>query len=308
MSNFIDTYIENVLNRNYEISLSVQFWLYLISNILSIICCVFVLFYLVFDRTLRQQLHNHIIIILLFICLIYELTDIPFILYNSRFGISWILYRFWSFIDIGLYTTHLIIFAWGTIERYILVFHDQWLRTEKKRFYIHYLPLIILIIYCLVWYSVIILFPSCDDIIHQPNIPYPCMMYDSSIKYFDLICHQVLPSFVIIIFSIALVLRARWQKTGSTKPAKQRKLIFQILSISILYLIFCSPWAFVLISFQFNSLENIGLNLMPYAYFFSYYFIFLFPFVCCASLPEVLFKLKNALCRQRSQPQSLDLE
>jgi hypothetical protein len=290
MSNLLDTYIRNESNRNENTSHSVQFWLYLISNILSIICCFILLVFLLYNRTLRNALHNHIVIVLLFICLIYELIDIPIILYNYRYELSWkttsILYRFWSFIDIGLYTNQLILFAWSIIERHILIFHNQWLSTAKKRFYIHYLPIIILIIYCLVWYSVTILFPFCFNLIDQH-----CMLFNPSIKYFDLICNQFLPSLIIIIFSIALLIRARWEKAQS----KQRLMIFQILSISILYFIFYTPWLFVLICLQFHSLENIGLNWMPYAYFFSYYFIFLFPFVCCASLPEVQIKLKKLL-------------
>jgi len=165
MSTLIDTHIENEWNINYKIPPSVQFWLYLISNIFSIICCLLLLFYPLYDRSLRNAFHNHIIIILLLICLVYELTNIPLILYNYHFEISWettsILYRFWSFSGIGLYTSHLILFAWATIERHVLVFHDHWLSTEKKRFYIHYLPITMLIIYCFVYYSIAILFPYC---------------------------------------------------------------------------------------------------------------------------------------------------
>jgi hypothetical protein len=279
MSSLIDE--SNVDSKNDHF---VQFWLYLISNTLSILCCIFILYHLLSNRTLRNALHNHIIIILLFQCLIYELIDIPIILYNYSFETFWerksILYRFWSFIDIGLYTTQLIIFAWGTIERHILVFHNQWLSTKKKCFYIHYLPMIILITYCLVWYGVTILFPC-------------CMLNGSIIKYYDLICHQMIPSGIIIVFSIGLLLRK-----SRFDWAIERKMIFQILSISILYWVFCGPWIFVLFCFQFNSLGNIGLGLLPYAYFFSYYFMFLLPFVCCSSLFEVQLKLKKLLCRR----------
>jgi hypothetical protein len=270
MSNLLDIYIENESNLNNKISLSVQFWFYLISNILSIICCSLLLFYLLFNQTLRNAIHNHIIIILLFICLIYEIIDIPLILYNYRYELTSFLYRFWSFIDIGFYNTQLIIFGWSVIERHLIVFHEQWL---KRRFYIHYLLPILLIIYCLIWYSITILFS---------------FQHDSLMKYFDLIFHQLIPLLVIVIFSIGLVLR---RLNESINDDKQRAMIFQILSISILYFLFNIPWIFVLICIQFDSLKHIGLIIMPYAYFFSYYFIFLFPFVCWTSLPE--FQLKK---------------
>ncbi|CAF1027851.1 unnamed protein product [Rotaria sordida] len=314
MSNLIDTYIENQSNINYEIFYSVQLWLYLISNILSILCCCFVLFYLLFDQTLRTALHNHVIIILLFICLFYESICIPFILYNYHFDISWqtrsISYRFLSFIDIVLNRSQLIFLAWATIERQIFVYHDQWLSTKEKRFYIHYLPIIILIIYCLIWYSILILFSSCFNINNQSNsnvIPYPCILNHRSIKYFDLICHQIIPSLIIIILSIILLLRIRWQTihfNQSVDWTKQRKMIFQILSISILYFLFYGPWILVIIFVQFRFLENIALNMMTYAFFFSDYFTFLLPFVCYASLPEIQLKLKKLFYYLLQQLQS----
>ncbi|CAF3515314.1 unnamed protein product [Rotaria sp. Silwood1] len=306
MSNVIDAYIEDQTNINYDISRSVQLWLYSISNILSISCCIFVLFYLLFDRTLRTELHNHVIIVLLFLCLCYESICIPFILYNYHFDISWqtkpILYTFWSSIDIVLNRSQLIILAWATIERHIFVFHDYWLSTKEKRFYIHYLPIILLNVYCLVWYVVIILFSSCFNINNQSDsnfIPCLSMLTHRSIKYFDLICHQIIPSLIIIILTIVLLLRVRWQKNHFNQSIdwkKQRRMIFQILSISILYFLFYGPWILVMICVQFSSLKSIALNMMTYAFFLSDYFIFLLPFVCYASLPEIQLKLKKLFC------------
>ncbi len=55
----------------------VEFWIYAISDGLSILCSLFVLYDLLFDRTLRKALNNHVIIVLLIMGLIYELTTIP---------------------------------------------------------------------------------------------------------------------------------------------------------------------------------------------------------------------------------------
>jgi hypothetical protein len=78
MSN--STYIleeETINSYDLLIPISIRFWLYLIPDILSPLCSIFVLFHPLFDQTLRQALHNHIIIILLCIGLIYELTSVP---------------------------------------------------------------------------------------------------------------------------------------------------------------------------------------------------------------------------------------
>jgi len=71
------------------ISVYVRFWLYLIPNILSLLCSIFVLYHLLSDRKLRRALYNHIIIIILFAGLIYELTTVPLQLYYYHFGNTW---------------------------------------------------------------------------------------------------------------------------------------------------------------------------------------------------------------------------
>ncbi|CAF4389476.1 unnamed protein product, partial [Rotaria sp. Silwood2] len=148
------------------------------------LCCFFVLYYLLFDRILRQSLNNHVIIILLFICLLYELFDVPFILnfflhgFNWEFPVSFSL--FWSFIDYALYGTQFIVFSWATIERHILIFHDRWLFNRKRRFLIHYLPLIILILYSFIYYCIIIFAPFCPYIFYRLpayGVPFPCIYY-----------------------------------------------------------------------------------------------------------------------------------
>src|SRR3984957_20882315 len=68
---------------------SVRFWLLLLCEIPSIFCSLFVLFHLLFDRTLRHALNNHVIIVLLFIGLIYELIEISSILNFYRLNTVW---------------------------------------------------------------------------------------------------------------------------------------------------------------------------------------------------------------------------
>ena len=306
MLNLVDTYQESQWNIEYGISHSFQFWLYFTSNVLSVLCCYFVLFHLLFDRTLRSALENHCITILVIICLMYESIDIPFLLYGYYFEKSWqttsISYRFWSFSNIGLYTSELIILAWATIDRHIIAFHYRWLSKKEIRFYIHYFPLILLISYCLLWHSMVILIPSCIKIHNQSSsdtILYPCIFEYPIIKYFDVVCHQIIPSFVITICSLLFLFRVRWQKSQFNPlfdRIKQRKMIFEILSISILHFIFCGPWTLVIISFQFGFLEYIFVNFVSYAFFSSHYFIVLFPFICCALLPELPLKFKKFLC------------
>ena len=68
---------------------------------------------------------------------------------------------------------------------------------------------------------------------------------------------------------------------------KQRKIIIQSLSVSSLYLVFNFPWTIIQLCHYFNLLMDAGINSMAYQVYFSYYIIFLFPFVSCGTIPEL---------------------
>jgi len=302
------------LGNPYELRIPVyvRFWIYLIPNILSLLCSFFVLFHLLFNRALREALNNHIIILLLFIGVIYELTSVPLMLYWFRFGDTWILTlsfsHFWTFIDYLCYSTQLVGFAWASIERHILIFHSHWVSTKKKRFFVHYLPLIILMVYCFTYYFGFIVFPFCEQfILSSPfnGVPISCVLYNPIFYRYDSISNQFIPTFLIIILSLGLFLRVIWQKSRlnrSIEWRKQRKMTIQLLSISVLYFIFMGPRTL----FQFCIFIGFGTNdimvLFYHSAFFANYIIFLFPYFCCGTMPELGKKLKKLFfCRKQRQ-------
>jgi hypothetical protein len=314
MSNFSNESNEENIDLYPDVIFSYyfRFFLFLFSNIFSIICCLFVLYYLLIDRNLRQSLNNHVIIILIIICLIYELTDVSFILNYYHYGKDWKITisfsLFWSFIDYALYGAQFLIFSWATIERHILIFHDRWLLTRTNRFFLHYFPLIILILYSLIYYIIIIFLPFCPRMFFQlpmHGVYYPCIYsYFPIISIWELVCHQLIPIIIILIFSFSLFLRILWQKSRLHRTIhwrKQRKMTIQLLSVSILFLSLSAPGVFLSISYEFGLSRDIGIYYMPYAYFFSYYVVFLFPFVCLGTLPELRKKLEKLLFCQRQQ-------
>ena len=286
------------------ITATVKFWLFLVFLILSLICSLFVLYYLLFDRQLRRALHNHVIIVLLFIGLIAQVTVYPWTLYylNSR-NIWYRTYSFcviWGFIEWGTYVTQEILFAWTTIERHILIFHDRWVSTRKRRIFIHYLPPILLIFYCIIFYTITYFFPSCKNLIN--NVSASCIdacLYDKYVFFvWESIFHQIIPNFIIILCSISLILRILWQKHRMRRPIqwrKHRKMTLQLISISLLYLIFSFP-NITIIFIQLSDLsKSIDPGITIYTDLFSYLVILCFPFVCFFSLPELRNKIKNIL-------------
>ena len=284
------------------ITVSFRFWSYLFLDIGSTLCTVFVLYYLLADRTLRGALHNHIIIILLIIGLIYELTDIPWILYYSYTNVplvsSPIFYLVWVFIDYAFYSTQIALFAWATIERHILIFHDQWLATERKRLFLHYVPIGAILIYCLIYYSLVYFGPFCEnsfDSFVAGGVYIPCVFSKTVLGTWDLLVHQVLPTFIIVIFSMALICRVLWQKRKLNQRMrwrKYRKMTRQLLAISLLYLVFNSPWTFLVFAYQYGLPDDVATGGFSYTIYFYYYVIFLFPFVCCGCIPELHKKLR----------------
>ncbi|CAF0786545.1 unnamed protein product [Adineta ricciae] len=295
-----------------SISLSTRFWLFLFSNISSVLCSIFVLFHLLLDRTLRQALNNHIIIVLLCIGLIYELTTVPLMLYYFRYFDQWILTsshtftRLWTFVDYTCYATQIVGFAWASIERHILIFHQQWISTRSKCFFLHYLPIVIVLIYCFVYFLIYILFPTCEDIIDPSpfnGVPIPCMLSQSFLGKWDTICHQIIATFIIIISSSALLFRILRQKSRLNRAIqwrKQRKMTIQLLTISFLYLIFNFPRTIMQICVYSGLQTELLINIYFNSIFLAVYVIFFFPFVCCGAMPELNKKLRKIfLCHRK---------
>jgi hypothetical protein len=52
-----------------------------------------------------------------------------------------------GFFDYSIYSLQIALFAWVTMKRRILIFHDQWVSMTKKRLFINYLSIIVIIIY-----------------------------------------------------------------------------------------------------------------------------------------------------------------
>ncbi|CAF1200626.1 unnamed protein product [Adineta ricciae] len=159
------------LMASYDIVIpvSVRFWNYLILDILSVSCALFILCYLLSNPTLRRAPHNHFIIILLCVGLIYQLTTVPFMLHFFLVGYSWHttldFTNFWIFIDNSSFVSVLIGFAWATVERHILVFHHHWMTTKRQRFFIHYLPFILILTYCYACWFYVVFLPPCQKAI-----------------------------------------------------------------------------------------------------------------------------------------------
>ncbi|CAF3410009.1 unnamed protein product [Rotaria sp. Silwood1] len=304
----------SAFHYNESIPSAVKFWLYLIFLVPSIICSVFLLCHLLWKRNLNRAVHNHAIIFFLIICLIHEITIYPWMLHFYNKEGTWkrtsFFCTFWLFIDWGLYYTQTILFAWATIERHILIFHGRWVSTKKKRLLIHYLPHIILVLYCLIYYIIVIFFPPCENIFDTYSLICIklCWYASSSLLYtYDTIVHQILPILIIVGFSIGLLIRIRWQKHRIGQLLKWRKhwkMTLQLLFVSVIYLIFGLPLTIMSILYLGGVPLNVTAKFAEYALFFNYCTIILCPIASIISLPKLRNERKN-MARSRRQARAV---
>jgi hypothetical protein len=195
-------------------SYTARFWLDLIPDVLSVLCSIFVLYHLLFNRALRQALNNHVIIILIIISLITELTDILWSICYYHFGYIWqqtpSFALIWRFIDLVSWISQSMLFAWGTIERHILVFNDRWVSTRKKRILVHYLPITSIVIYSLSYFAIQFFATTCHnnfDYTQLYGLPSPCIFQNPVLPKWGLIFNQIIPTLIIILFSLSLLCR-----------------------------------------------------------------------------------------------------
>jgi hypothetical protein len=301
---------DTVVFENSEISWPrpLRFWLLLTFVIPSIACSLFVLYHLLFDRTLRHALHNHTVIVLLILALNCQLIDISWYLDFLQRGIVWpktpAHCLVWWLVDLGFYNTVAIILAWASIERHILVFYDRWIATKKKRFFVHYLPLITLLIYATIYYTIVIFFPPCQQTFLY-TLPVcsaaPCHLFHPILGLWEIGVHGCLCTLIIAFSNLTLIIRVIIQKRQRTQIfqwKKYHKMIFQLISISVLYLLFNLPIMILLVARQCGLPADVGVEEQLVAFFLTYWVVLLLPMVSLCSLPELKARITRFVYRQ----------
>ena len=292
------------------IDYSIWFWLYLVPLIPSILCSIFVLYHLLAQRALRNAINNHVVILMLSFGLFLEVTDIVWFIHYYRTGTALsstpAFCLCWSFVDAAGYVTVTMLMAWASIERHILIFHQNWIVTNLQRWLLHYLPLIILSVYPGVFYAVIFFIVPCDvpfDYTLTGCGVYSCIYNNLAISLWDNIAHYLLPIFLIVVFSVALLVRVLYHRCrvhGRIEWRNYSKMAVQLLSISAIYFVFLLPTMVFNSAYTFGLSRDVAADVFYTTILFNYYTILLAPFVCVVSLPELRSKLRQIMfCRGR---------
>ena len=202
--------------------------------------------------TLRK-LHHHVILAVLACNFLLLTIELPITLCFSYFGHVPVesdrFCAFWVAFNYGLYTGGLFLMAFGSFERYFLIFHDRF--VSRWRFFVHYLPMIVCFFYPLIFYYVSVNVYPCEHVyLYDAYVcGGDCYQFETVVGTFDYLIHIVLPVSVIILANIILLARVTHQKRAMKQAntwKKSRLMYFQLLSISILYSVVWIP--FVIIS------------------------------------------------------------
>ena len=136
--------------------------------------------------------------------------------------------------------------GYAAMERYLLVFYNRWFATHRRRVFLHYLPLVAVTLYSLVFYVYAILFPPCEDHFDYTEAwcSYPCYYDETTLSAYDAIVNSIIATFIVLIFSVILLFRFVLQKRRFVQAnswRKYRRLIIQTISVSSLPIIFILP-------------------------------------------------------------------
>lgn len=286
-------------------SRKIQFWTILCFQIPSLACTIFLFYHLLVHKNLRKLLHNHVIIILLFLAFFIEVIDNSLYLDayrhqgKSSFASSPFICLMWLYVDYGFYGAVTIFLAWGSFERHILIFHRQrFLATKMKRITFHYLPLGMITIYTIGFYLGVVVFPPCENIFdYEVEVcgMAPCYEAVPWLNLWDYMINGTMCTLIEAVCSISLlirVLRKRCHVQRAVHWKKHRKMTIQLLSISTLSLSITLPQALItIIRETAPQMQDFGSTISSYLFYMTTYVVLLLPFVSLGSFPELWPKL-----------------
>lgn len=280
----------------------IEFSLFLIGQVLSIPCYIFMFYNILFDKTARQSLHNHSILILLFYNFLHITIDLSLTQNYTRLGYVSpfipLICRLWKFINYGIWYGGVFLMLWLSFERHILVFYPNLVRTTRNRLLFHYIPLIISSLYVPILYFYIIFLHKCEQIYLENEIrcgsscfyddtPHWFNLYDSFINY-------IIPILLIVLFSFTLVIRFIKQKRRLKRGVtwrQCRKMVLQLILVSTTHFIFDLPYIIIYI-IQLSGYPTFGSQILsPYIIRLTFVPGLILPYATLIALPGLKKKI-----------------
>ncbi|CAF3038685.1 unnamed protein product [Rotaria sp. Silwood2] len=283
------------------ISPLVLFNVYLGVGILAFIFYIFIIIYVSTHKSLRSAPNNYCLLILLIVEFLTRIIGLPFDLYYYHEGVA--LFEnatfcfIWRMINYSGYGAGVMLIAWASFERHILIFHDRFLRSKWKNICFHYVPPFIVMVYVIGFYIYVLYFLPCSKILNFEIFVCgdDCIRNYPVLIAYRRIVHQMGPPICIGIFSVSLLIRVLYSKRRLQQAfswRKHSKMAYQLLSISFTCLSAIFPFG-LLIFLNEVGVRNIPKAISDYLYFYSTLIPFYLPFVYVTSIPELWTKMKR---------------
>jgi hypothetical protein len=206
--------------------------------------------------------------------------------------------EFWQYVDYASSGCIIWSIATFTIERYIIIFHPNYIRSKRQRFIIHYFPIILSNFYINIFYVVGIIILSCDEKDYKRHVcGDPCFEKYSSLSTFNWIFNTLVAVFIIIFGSLILLIRVLWTRRKMQRNlrnwSKNWKMIAQLLGIAAVYALVWLPLSVISLIATFDTKSPFNRTVLDYMYYLTY--------ITDISLPIVVFifspEINRRLCR-----------
>lgn len=180
----------------------------------------------------------------------------------------------------------------GSVERYLLVFHRNFI--HRHVILLHYLPMIICIVYPVLLYVGLIFFYPCINQFDYTLITCggPCYFYEAALSTFDQLINIGLPLTAATITNAALIIRILCQKRRMKQQnmwKKNCRLVLQLISFVIIHNLIWMSLLYLTLIMLYAKIDDpifiqLNTDTLPYG---IYVVILLCPCILIFSLHEL---------------------
>jgi hypothetical protein len=276
-----------------------KFIIFITLQIPAILLTLFIFTFFLTHRTVLKNLQNQSLLVLLIANFMQLTIDISMHVHFYYFGYiipatagycTWWTFCGYTLLLIGAYLMVTI-----SIQRHTLIFQPQIFHVRFKRYILYYLPLLLSIIYPILFYMIAIFFYPCDgtqwDFTASVCGYANCyLVYNKVLSTFDWAGNTGLSIIVICVANMTLIVRVIKQKLRRQQLVtwkKQRRMALQMLGISSLYITSWLPALIVAVIQQLISPSFLAQIQADYIIDLIYLPCLLLPWACLSLLPEL---------------------
>jgi hypothetical protein len=265
-----------------------------VVQIPSFMCAVQILLRFAQKNSPLRSLQNHLLICLLIVSVWTITIDISFTQVYLWTGFV-LIQTPWACICYNIsYLTmtalNRVLMAFMTIERHFLVFRPQLYRTHRSRCLIHYLPIVLIILFIVIYFVVTNAFVSCS-ILHfdysRYMCGYTCTLLAPNFGVFFAWMHVFCPTMITVVASVLLPVRFVLQKRSLQRLEwhRARKMIIQTSTIAGAYTICWLSFTIILQLTLNNIISIYNPNLSQFFVYGPYATSLLTPFIVLHTVP-----------------------